>query len=43
MKRSRFAETQIVSIKQAHNGRIVKELCREHGLLEATHHSWKSK
>jgi putative transposase len=37
MKRSRFTEMQIVSsLKQADSGRLVKELCREHGISEAT-------
>jgi putative transposase len=44
MKKSRFSETQIVSIlKQADGGRAVKELCREHGISEATYYNWKSK
>lgn len=44
MKRSRFTETQIVAIlKQADAGRSVKELCREHGISEATYYNWKSK
>jgi putative transposase len=44
MKKSRFTETQIVSIlKQADNGRVVKELCREHGISDATYYHWKSK
>jgi putative transposase len=44
MKKSRFSETQIVSIlKRADGGRAVKELCREHGISEATYYNWKSK
>jgi putative transposase len=44
MKRSRFTEMQVVSIlKQADSGRLVKELCREHGISEATWLNWKSK
>jgi putative transposase len=44
MKKSRFTETQIVSIlKQADSGQAVKELCREHGVSEATYYHWKSK
>jgi putative transposase len=44
MKKSRFTETQIVSIlKQADHGWAVKELCREHGISEATFYNWKSK
>ena len=44
MKRTRFSETQIVSIlKQADAGIKVKDLCREHGISEATYYNWKAK
>jgi len=44
MKKSRFTETQIVSIlKQQEGGLSVKDICREHGLSEATFYNWKSK
>ena len=44
MKKSRFTETQIVSIlKQQEAGRSTKEICREHGISEATFYNWKSK
>jgi putative transposase len=44
MKKTRFTETQIVSIlKQQEGGRTTKELCREHGISEATFYNWKSK
>ena len=43
-KRSRFTETQIVSIlKEVEAGRGVKELCRTHGISEATFYNWKAK
>lgn len=44
MKRSRFTDSQIVSIlKEADAGRGVKELCRTHGISDATFYNWKSK
>jgi putative transposase len=44
MKRSRFTETQIVSIlKEADAGRSVKEICRKHGVSDQTFYNWKSK
>ena len=44
MKKTRFTETQIVSIlKQQEAGRATKDLCREHGISEATFYNWKNK
>ncbi len=44
MKKTRFTEGQIVSIlKSADAGMKVKDLCREHGISEATYYNWKSK
>jgi len=44
MKRSRFNESQIISIlKQVEGGRTVKEVCREHGMSDATYYNWKAK
>ena len=44
MKRSRFTETQIISIlKEADTGMSVKEVCRKHGISDATFYNWKSK
>ena len=44
MKRSRFTESQIVSIlKEADAGKKVKDICRRHGISDATYYNWKSK
>ena len=44
MKKSRFTETQIVSIlKLSDAGMPVKEVCRKHGISEPTYYNWKSK
>lgn len=44
MKKSRFAETQIVSIlMQADAGMPVKDICRQAGISVPTHYQWKSK
>lgn len=44
MKKTRFTETQIVSVLKQHEaGKATKELCRELGISEATFYNWKSK
>jgi len=44
MKRARFTETQIVAVlKEADSGVPVKDLCRKHGISDATYYNWKTK
>lgn len=44
MKKSRYSETQIISIlKAVEAGRLVKDVCREYGVSEATYYNWKAK
>ena len=44
MKISRFTDSQIMQIlKQAEAGISAPELCREHGMSNATFYKWRSK
>jgi putative transposase len=44
MKKSRFTETQIVSIlNEVESGIKVNEVCRKHGISPSTYFKWKSK
>jgi putative transposase len=44
MKTSRFTDSQIIVIlKQAEAGSPVPELCRAHGISNATFYKWRSK
>jgi putative transposase len=44
MRKSRFSENQIIGIlKSVEAGRLVKDVCREHSISDATYYQWKSK
>jgi putative transposase len=44
MKARRFSEEQIIAVlKEAEAGAKTKELCRRHGVSEATFYNWKTK
>jgi putative transposase len=44
MKRSKFSETHIVAVlKEAEAGVPVKEVCRKHGISDATYYNWKAR
>jgi len=44
MKRTRFTEHQIIAIlKQQETGMKVSDICREHGISDATFYNWKAK
>lgn len=44
MKKSRFSETQIISVlSRQERGEKVRDLCRELGISEATFYNWKAK
>jgi putative transposase len=44
MKRSRFTEEQIIGVLKEHElGAKTADLCRKHGISDATFYNWKSK
>lgn len=44
MKKTRFTETQIVAIlKKQEAGMKTSDICREHGISDATFYNWKAK
>lgn len=44
MKRSRFTEEQIIGVLKKHQaGLSAAELCRKHGISDATFYNWRSK
>lgn len=44
MRKSKFTESQIVGIlREGESGLPVAEVCRKHGISNATYYQWKSK
>jgi putative transposase len=44
MKRKRFTKEQIIVVLKEHElGAKISDLCRKHGISEATFYNWKSK
>ena len=44
MKKSKFSDSQILAIlKEAEAGIPVPDLCRQHGMSNATFYNWRSK
>jgi putative transposase len=44
MKRQRFTEEQIIAVlKEQEAGAKAADLCRKHGISEATFYNWKAK
>lgn len=42
--KKRFTEIQIIGVlKEAEAGKKVTDLCRQHGISEATYYNWKAK
>ena len=44
MKRSRFTQEQIIGVLKEHQaGATAPDLCRKHGISEATFYAWRSR
>ena len=44
MKRLRFSQEQVIAVLKEHQaGAAVADLCRKHGISDATFYTWRSK
>ena len=44
MKRSKFTQEQVIAVLKEHQaGAAVTDLCRKHGISDATFYTWRSK
>jgi putative transposase len=44
MKKSRFSEEQIIAVLKEHQAGIaVADICRKHGISDATFYNWRSR
>jgi putative transposase len=44
MKKTRFTESQILALlKEVASGKTVSEVCRKHGVSDATYYLWRKK
>ena len=44
MKRSRFTQEQVIAVLKEHQaGAAVADICRKHGISDATFYTWRSK
>ncbi len=44
MKRSRFTQEQVIAVlKERQAGAAVADLCRKHGISDATFYTWRSR
>ena len=44
MRKTRFSEAQIIGVlNEVESGKSVKDVCREHGISDATFYNWRAK
>ena len=44
MKKTRYRASQIIKVlREVEGGRMVKDVCREYGISDATYFNWKPK